>query len=33
MSVNLAIKYETRLDERFTQRSLTEPFIGRNYSW
>jgi len=33
MSVNLAIKYETRLDERFHQRSLTEPFIGRNYSW
>lgn len=33
MSVNLAIKYESRLDERFHQRSLTEPFVGRNYTW
>lgn len=33
MSVNLATKYVPVLDQRFQQRSLTEPFVGINYSW
>ena len=33
MAVNLATKYETKLDERFAQRSLTEAWTGKNYSW
>ena len=33
MSVNLATKYEPKLDERFTQKSLTEAWCGHDYNW
>lgn len=33
MSINLATKYETKLDERYRQGSLTDKFCGHNYSW
>ena len=33
MAVNLAAKYETKLDERFTQKSLTEAWTGHDYNW
>lgn len=33
MSVNLATKFVPVLDQRFQQRSLTEPFVGINYTW
>ena len=33
MAINLATKYEPKLDKRFTTRSLTEPFIGSDYNW
>lgn len=33
MSVNLATKYEAKLDERFTQKSLTEAWTGHDYNW
>lgn len=33
MSVNLAVKYETKLDERYKKGSLTDKFCGNNYSW
>ncbi|MBQ7737032.1 MAG: chitobiase/beta-hexosaminidase C-terminal domain-containing protein [Oscillospiraceae bacterium] len=33
MSVNLATKYESKLDERFTQKSLTEAWCGHDYNW
>ncbi len=33
MAVNLAAKYETKLDERFTQKSLTEAWTGHDYDW
>ena len=33
MAINLAAKYEPKLDNRFTTRSLTEPFIGSDYNW
>ena len=33
MAINLAEKYEPKLDKRFTKRSLTEPFIGKDYNW
>jgi hypothetical protein len=33
MAINLAEKYEPKLDARFTKRSLTEPFIGSDYNW
>lgn len=33
MAVNLATKYESKLDERFTQKSLTEAWCGHDYNW
>jgi hypothetical protein len=30
---NLATKYETKLDERFTQGSLTDPWCGKDYNF
>lgn len=33
MAINLATKYEPKLDKRFTTRSLTEAFIGSDYNW
>lgn len=33
MAVNLAEKYASKVDERFKLKSLTEPFINRDYSW
>ena len=33
MAVNLFKKYETKLDERFTQQSLTEKWCGNDYDW
>ena len=33
MSINLAEKYETKLDERYRKSSLTDKFCGNNYSW
>ena len=33
MAVNLATKYESKLDERFTQKSLTEAWTGHDYNW
>lgn len=31
--INLATKYESKLDERYTQRSLTDAFCGKNFEW
>lgn len=33
MSVNLATKYETKLDERYRLQSRTDRFCGTNYNW
>lgn len=33
MAVNLAEKYASKVDERFKLKSLTEPFINRDYTW
>lgn len=33
MAINLATKYETKLDERYKQRSLTDAWCGKNYNW
>lgn len=33
MAINLATKYESKLDERFTQKSLTEAWTGHDYNW
>jgi len=33
MSVNLATTYQRKLDQRFTKRSLTEPFVCEHYTW
>ena len=33
MSINLATKYETKLDERFTAGSFTDKWVGNNYNW
>lgn len=33
MSINLADKYEAKLDERFKKQSLTDKFCGHAYSW
>ena len=33
MAINLATKYETKLDERYKLQSLTDKFCGHNYSW
>ena len=33
MSVNLATKYETKLDERFVAASFTDKWVGNNYNW
>lgn len=33
MSVNLATKYETKLDERYKLQSRTERYCGTNYNW
>lgn len=33
MSVNLAQKYEKKLDERYTLQSRTAAFTGNNYNW
>ena len=33
MAVNLFKKYETKLDERFSQQSLTEAWVGNDYDW
>ena len=33
MAVNLATKYESKLDERFAQKSLTEAWTGHDYNW
>lgn len=33
MSVNLATKYETKLDERFKHGSFTDKWVGNNYNW
>lgn len=33
MAVNLATKYEPKLDERFTQKSLTEAWCGHDYNF
>lgn len=33
MAVNLAKKYESKLDERFTQKSLTEAWCGHDYDF
>ena len=32
-AINLATKYSNLLDQRFAQRSLTEAWCGRDYSW
>ena len=32
-SINLASKYETKLDERYKGRSLTDAWCGNTYSW
>ena len=32
-TINLASKYSTLLDQRFSQKSLTEAFCGNDYSW
>lgn len=32
-TINLATKYSTLLDQRFSQKSLTESFCGNDYSW
>ena len=31
--INLFSKYESKLEERFKQRSFTEAWVGSNYSW
>jgi N4-gp56 family major capsid protein len=33
MAVNLASKYEKKVDERFTLKSLTESAVNREYDW
>lgn len=33
MAINLATKYEPKLDERFTQKSLTDAFCGKDYEF
>lgn len=33
MSINLATKYETKLDERFKAGSFTDKWCGNNYNW
>ena len=33
MSVNLAAKYETKLDERYRLQSRTDRYCGTNYNW
>lgn len=33
MAVNLASKYSTKVDERFTKRSFTQAGINRDYEW
>lgn len=33
MAINLAEKYESKLDERYKLQSLTDKFCGHNYSW
>ena len=33
MSVNLATKYETKLDERYQAGSFTDKWTGNNYNW
>ena len=33
MAVNLAEKYEKKVDERFKLGSLTEPFVNNDYNW
>ena len=33
MSVNLAQKYETKLDERFVAGSFTDKWVGNNHNW
>lgn len=33
MAINLATKFETKLDERFKGRSLTDAWCGKNYNW
>ena len=33
MSINLAEKYETKLDERFVAGSFTDKWTGNNYNW
>lgn len=32
-TVNLAAKYEDKLDERYKQGSITDAFVGTNYNW
>ena len=31
--INLAEKYEKKVDERFKLGSLTEPFVNNDYNW
>lgn len=33
MSINLAQKFETRLDNHFTKQSLTDAHVGKDYNW
>lgn len=33
MAVNLATKYEKKVDERFTKKSVTEAAVNREYDW
>lgn len=32
-TINLATKYEKKLDERFKQSSLTDAYAGKSYSF
>jgi hypothetical protein len=33
MAVNLASKYSSKIDERFTLKSLTEAAVNNSYDW